>query len=248
MQKSNKRPRPLRLAVLIGAVTFLTAIGSAAAVAPASAASTPRPAVSRVIPIPPAGWHPKTIARIWQDPRATTRLETLPPAACKALNQQHPGAVPTCQVRDYILDIRQPLPPGTRFITANGAKASPAAMAAASASYTQFHAYATQCSPLDGCRAWNTQLEAWGVYNGTYVYQWGVFCNAAAEGPSNQCTWHGFFDNGGAYLPSFGVDGMQFGDDGTAKESEVGINYEWDYGQRFYVDTYGTAFGWYNWY
>jgi hypothetical protein len=247
MQKSHKKPRPLPLAMLIGAAFFLTVIGSAAAVAPAWAASAARPAASRVIPIPPAGWHPKTIARIWLDPRATTRLETLPPAACTALNQQHPGAAPHCQVRDYILDIKQPLPPGTRFITANGATVSHAA-AVTAAAYTQFWAYATQCSPLDGCGAWNTQLEAWGIYNGTYVYQWGVYCNAAANGPSNECTWHGSFDNGGAYLPSFGVDGMQFGDDGSAKQQFLGQPYEWDYGQRFYVDTYGTAFGWYDWY
>ena len=248
MQKSRTRPRPLRLAALIGAVFFLTAIGSAAAVAPASAASAARPAASRAIPIPPAGWHPKTVARIWQDPRATTQIETLPPAACMALNRQHPGAAPHCQVRNYILVIRQPLPRGTRFITANGAKASRAAAVAASTSYQQFYAYATQCSPLDGCGAWNTQLEAHGVYNGTHVYQWGVFCNAASQGPLNDCTWKGYFDNGGAYLPSLGAVGMQFGNDGKATETELGFTYTWTYGQRFYVDVFGTAFGWYDWY
>jgi hypothetical protein len=253
MQENHKRPRRLRLAVLIGAVFFLTAVGSAAAVIPASAASAARPAAEGVIPIPPAGWHPKTIARIWQDPRATSRLETLSPAACTALNRQHPGAFPHCQVRDYFLDVRQqPLPSGTRFAAANGAEASRAEVAAVAASnpYYQFYAYATQCSPLDGCNTWSTQLEAHGVYNYLNVYQWGVFCNVAYEGPgvTDSCGWRGFFDNGGVWYPSQDEVGMQFGNNGSASETIGPVTGTWGYGQRFYVNVGGYVFGYYDWY
>lgn len=246
MQKRHTSPRPLRSALLVGAVSFLTAIGFAA-VAPASAAVAIRPAASHVIPIPPAGWHPEHIARIWQDPRATTRIETLPPAACRALNHQHPGAARHCQVRDYNLEIRQPLPAGTRFATAHGAKASQAAVAA-SPPYYQYTIYRTQCSPVAGCASWATQLEAWGVYNGQYVYQWGVFCTARSDGPDNVCTWHGYFDNGGAYLSWCGCIGMQFGENSHATWSENGYNWNWEAGQRFWVDIFGTPFDYYSWY
>jgi hypothetical protein len=250
MQKNCRRPRRLRLAVLIGAVFFLTAVGSAAAIAPASAASAARPAALRVIPIPPVGWHPKTISRIWQDSRATSRLETLSPAVCTALNRQHPGTATRCQVRSYSLEIRQPLPAGTRYVTANGVTASRAAAVAASAPYTQFTIYRTQCDPLDGCHAWSTQLEARGVYNGSYVYQWGVYCTAAYEGigMANSCGWRGYFDNGGAYLPSLGAVGMQFGNNGNASETIGPASGTWGYGQRFYVDVFGTEFDYYDWY
>jgi hypothetical protein len=252
MQTRHMRSKLFRRAALAGVVSLLTVIGSAAAVAPASAAAVTRPAASQAIPVPPAGWHPKTIGRLWLNPRATTQVETLSPAACRALNQKHPGAAPNCKVRDYFLKIsgnHQPLPRGTRFITANGATASRAAAVQASAAYKEFDYAWQQCATTaGGCSGWATSLEAVGVWNGSHVYQWNVYCTARSSVYDNTCTWHGYTDNGGAYLSWCGCEAMQFGENSHASIVEGGYTSNWEAGQRVWVDIFGTPFDHTQWY
>ena len=235
----------------MAAACLLTAIGTAAAGPPASAAATAQPTASRAIPIPPVGWHPQAIARPWLNPHATTRTETLSPAACAALHKEHPGAARSCKVRDYFLKIssHQPLPRGTRFVTANGAKATHTAAVQAATAYTEFDYTWTQCATTaGGCNGWATTLEAQGVWNGTHVYQWNVWCTPRSSVYDNTCTWKGYLDNGGAYLAWCGCVAMQFGENSHASISEGGYTSNWEAGQRVWVNIFGYPFDHTQWY
>jgi hypothetical protein len=230
------KPNLVKGATLVGALSMFIALVSAAVISPASAASNARLAASQAIPVPPAGWHPQTITRPWLDPHAKTWIETLSPAACSALNHQHPGAAPNCTVRDYVTGQKgQPLPKATRFITENGANA-----AAASATWYQFDYTFSQCGL--SCSIWSDSFEINGVYNGIRVWYWNIWNTPSTNGPSATTTWTGVRDNGGAYLSWCGCNGMQFGEDATITAYAAGSELIDDTWQRVWVDVWGTWF------
>ncbi len=225
----------LRLAVLVtGAVPLLVAAGSAAAATPAVAvvAAHSQLTVSESVPLAP---------KDASQPRAETGVRALSPAACAALHRQHLGAAPDCHVQEYVTGEKGlPLPSGTRF-SANLS----ASDAAASAPYYQFHYHFVQCNTgIGGCRIWSTNLEIKGVYNGSYVYQWNVWCTPSSNGVSNRCTWWGYSGNGGEQKSGWPVNAMTFGDNSTASGSVAGTTYNWTGGQRVWVDVNGTWFDW----
>jgi hypothetical protein len=244
------RPKLLWAAPLLGALLLITAVGSVAAVAPASAAAKTQHAVSQAIPIPPAGWHPQVIARPWLNPYAITTIQTLSPAACAKLNAAHPGAAPGCKVRDYFLKTggsHQPLPAGTRFT--KGSKA----VSASSPPYYYWGQYSyTQCSYTFGCNGWNTHLQIDGVANNVHVYQWNVYCTAGGNLIGNVCTWPapgqsgGYLYNGGTYNSECGCTAMQFGDDSTASGTIAGTSVTAESGQRVWVSDEGVGFDYWN--
>ncbi len=225
------RSKLIKRATLAGVIAVVSALGSCAAITPAWAAGSARLAASQTIPVPPVGWHPPRITRPWMDPRAKTWKERLSPAACSALNHQHPGAAPSCQVRNYVTGEKGlPLPRGTRFVTANSA----------SAPYHQFDYTFTQCGI--SCSVWKDDFEINGVYNGSHVYQWNIWNTFTTNGPSGRTTWKGYRDNGGAYLSWCGCNGMQFGVDAEITASIAGTQETFDTWQRVWVDIWGTWF------
>jgi hypothetical protein len=252
------RARPMRTnlfrqAAMLGAASLLTALGAVAAVASASAATTgsSQQAASQAIPIPPAGWHPKAIARPWLNPHATMRIVTLSPTACSALNKKRPGAAPNCTVRYYFLKEggnHQALPPGTRF--AAGTRLITAETTAlASSSYWYWGAYSfVECSnSAVGCTAWNVNLTIDGIANGAYVYVWNEGCSPSGFGYDVECTWTGNLHDGGAYQSWCGCDAMQFGDDSQESVAgSIGV-LDIESGQRVWVDIFGDWFNYSSW-
>ena len=234
----------LRRAVLAaGAVPLLIAVVSAAAAAPAAAAAAThgRLTMSQPIPLPPKGLRPQAINRPWLDPHAKKWVQALSPAACAALHHQHPGAAPGCRVQDYVAGEKGlPLPAGTHFSATRVAS-----NAAASAPYYEYDYSFVQCNTgVGGCRIWSTNLEIRGVYNGSYVYQWDVWCTPSSNGVTNTCTWRGYSGNGGEYKSGWPVHAMTFGDNSAASGTVAGTTYSWTGGQRVWVDVYGTWFDW----
>jgi hypothetical protein len=232
----------LRSARLLGALLLLTAFGSFAAVAPASAAAKKQHAASQAIPIPPAGWHPRTIAPPWLDPHATTWVQTLSPTACATLKADHPAAAPTCKVRDYFLKTggsHQPLPAGTRFT--KGSEAS--------SSYYYWGIYSYwQCSYTLGCNGWNIHLRIDGVANNVHVYQWDVWCSPGGNVIYNSCTWKGYLYNGGTHNSNCNCNAMQFGDNSQATQAlPGGSDITGESGQRVWVTDEGVGFDYSNW-
>ena len=100
---------------------------------------------------------------------------------------------------------------------------------------------------MGGCNIWSTTLKTYRTYNGSSVYQWGLWCTASSTGPSNRCTWHGYLFNGGTNVSGWPNKAMQFGDDSEQVLSEFGGNITTESGQRVWVDVYGTWFDYSTW-
>lgn len=236
------RSNPVRPGRLLGALLLLTAFGSFATIAPASAAAKNQHVASQVIPVPPAGWHPPNRpARPWLDRHATAWVQTLSPADCAQLNAEHPRAAPNCKVRDYFLKTggsHQPLPAGTRFTGGSDTNS------AFSPPYYQWGWYSyVQCSYLLGCNGWNVNMQIYGVANDVHVYQWYHYCTPGGNLVDNTVTWCGYLYNGGTYNSQVGCNAMQFGDDNKATETlPGGSTVTGESGQRVWVSCEGVAF------
>jgi hypothetical protein len=237
MRTESINPRRIKRATLAGAISVLATLGFTAAAAPAWATGSARPATSQAIPVPPAGWHPKMITRPGLVPQTRTWTETLSPAACSALNHQHPGAAPDCKLHDSVTGEKgMPLPSGTRFTASNGADAT-----ASSAPYYQFLFTFNQCGPT--CNAYKISFEINGVFNGYHVYQWNIWVTPSSNGPQAKWTWKGYKDNGGAAVSNWPSPAMQFGEN-----SEIdtylpsGAQADLETWQRVWVDVYGSWF------
>jgi hypothetical protein len=223
MHLGCKRLGLIRQAALITTAGVLAALGSAAVITPAMASSA----------------RPQAISSPGQDSHAKTWTEALPRAACSALHRQNPEAAPNCKVQYYVTGEKGlPVPAGTHVPAAKAASAS-----AASAPYYEYEYTFNQCNTgAGGCSIWKVSLEIQGDYNGSYVYQWNKWCTPSGQLVANTVTWCGYSGNGGEPKSGWPVHAMTFGDNSHASGSIAGVDYNWEGGQRVWVDVYGTWF------
>lgn len=213
MRTGSTGPNFMKRATLAGVTSALAVLGSAVAVTPASAAGNAQLAAAG-----PMKW---------------SQTETLSRAACAALNQQHPGAAPDCQVHLYVTGGKGlPVSPGTHLAAAGNTAAT---------SYG-FNYIFKQCGTT--CVVWDDSFEVHGWYNGTHVYETGSGVNntVSTHGASARTTWTGVRDNGGAAVSNWPDHAMQFGEDTEVTLTVAGTTVTDDTWQRVWVDVYGTWF------
>ena len=213
MRACSVKPNFMKRATLVGVTSTLAVLGSAAAVTPASAASNAQLATAQ-----PMKW---------------SQTETLSGAACAALNRQHPGVAPNCQVHLYVTGEKGlPVSPGTHLAAAKDTAAT---------SYGFDYTF-RQCGL--SCSVWQDSFEVHGWYNGSHVYKTGSGVNntASTNGPSARTTWTGVRDNGGAAVSNWPDHAMQFGEDAEITFISAAATLTDETWQRVWVDVYGTWF------
>ena len=212
MRTGSVKPNFMKRAALVGVTSALAVLGSAAAVVPASAVSNARLAAAR-----PDKW---------------SQVETLSGAACAALNRQHPGAAPSCQVHLYVTGEKGlPVSPGTHLAAAKDTAAT---------SYGFRYTF-KQCGL--SCSVWQDSFEVHGWYDGSHVYDTGLPNNTpSTNGPSARTTWRGVRDNGGAAISNWPSHAMQFGENSEITFITAATTLTDETWQRVWVDVYGTWF------